>query len=74
MGCMYYNIHIQLELDRVLEIQEYMDQQEEIIKFRSDHYNSCSIKPSVIKHLNTLSLSVPCKLPVTPTTYKKYRH
>ncbi len=29
----------QLELDRVLEIQEYMEQQEEIIKFRSEHYN-----------------------------------
>ena len=29
----------QLELDRVLEIQEYMEQQEDIIKFRSEHYN-----------------------------------
>jgi hypothetical protein len=29
----------QLELDRVLEIQEYMEQQEEIIKSRSEHYN-----------------------------------
>jgi hypothetical protein len=30
---------VNLELDRVLEIQEYMEQQEEIIQFRSDHYN-----------------------------------
>ncbi len=29
------------ELDGVLEIQEYMEQQEEIIKFRSKHYNEC---------------------------------
>ena len=28
-----------LELDRVLEISEYMEQQEDIIKFRSEHYN-----------------------------------
>jgi hypothetical protein len=28
-----------LELDRVLEIAEYMEQQEDIIKFRSEHYN-----------------------------------
>jgi hypothetical protein len=28
-----------LELDRVLEIEEYMEQQEDIIKFRSEHYN-----------------------------------
>ncbi len=30
---------IQLELDRVMEIEEYMEQQEETIKFRSQHYN-----------------------------------
>jgi hypothetical protein len=34
----------QIELDRVLEIQEYMEQQEEIIKFRSDHYNEFGYK------------------------------
>jgi hypothetical protein len=28
-----------LELDRVLEIEEYMEQQEDIIKFRREHYN-----------------------------------
>ena len=35
---------VQLEFDRVLEIQEYMEQQEDIIKFRSDHYNEFGYK------------------------------
>ena len=34
---------VQLELDRVLEIQEYMEQQE-IIKFRSNHYKEFGYK------------------------------
>ena len=35
---------LQRELDRVLEIQEYMEQQEGIIKFRSDHYNEFGVQ------------------------------
>jgi hypothetical protein len=31
-------------LDRALEIEEYIEQQEEIIKFRSDHYNEFGFK------------------------------
>jgi hypothetical protein len=69
-----YHEILQIELDRILEIAEYMNDQEDIIKFRTDHYREHGFNsihnhqptPFVQCYQNVSSTASPPKSPTSP--------
>jgi hypothetical protein len=69
-----YHEILHIELDRIIEIAEYMNDQEDIIKFRTDHYREHGFnsihnrqpKPFVQCYQNVSSTTSPPKSPTSP--------
>jgi hypothetical protein len=66
---------LQIELDRIIEIQEYMEDQEDMIKFKTEHYQEYRFHPihdrkptPFVQNVVTTNIRRESPLPPSPTS------